>query len=147
LLLASCTSINFKTVDNFDASKYLGDWYEIARLENRFEKGCQQNKANYSIDKDGRFIVGKLKTAKAIGRMVGSPNQGKLKIAFFRPFYGDYNILKLDPTSYSLVVGSNYKYLWILSRNKTLDKKIQNDLISEAKKLGFATEKLIYVKH
>lgn len=163
ILLASCMGVpdNINIEDNIDANQYLGTWYEIARLDHSFERGLVNVTANYSLRDDGGIKVinrgynpatGKWK--EVIGKAYfvderhadGSYN-GKLKVSFFGPFYGAYNIIELDKPYYNYVMlcGPDKSYFWILSRTPQLPYPIKQHLISKAKELGFATEKLIYV--
>lgn len=142
-------------VQNFDVQKYAGKWYEIARTQNRFEKGCSNVSANYLLNKDGTlkvinkcFVNGKEKTAKGRAKFVGKSTVGKLEVTFFWPFYGDYNVVYLDGGYQNAIVdGGSDEYLWILSRQKNLDAKTLNFLLEKAKTNGFDVSKLIYVKH
>lgn len=157
-LLAGCVGIpdNLQAVRGFDAGAYLGTWYEIARLENPFETGLEQVSAQYSPRQDGGLDVlnrgydpakGEWKEAKGKAYFVESPAEGRLKVSFFGPFYGAYNILAWDPDAgYSLVCGSDRSYLWILARTRQLPGAALQKLIAQAKGFGFATEKLIFVK-
>lgn len=160
ILLGSCTGIpeNIKPVDNFVLEKYLGRWYEIARLDHSFERGLSKVSADYSLRDDGgvkvinRGYSEKDKQWKeAIGRayFVKSPDIGYLKVSFFGPFYGSYVIFELDHQKYqySLVCGPDRSYLWILARTQKIDDELKNILIAKAKALGFETEKLIFVAH
>lgn len=148
----SCKSTNIKVVDNFDVKKYMGTWYEIARLENSFEKGCSKAKANYTLRDDGGVDVvnscvkdGKQQVADGTAYFKVAPTVGSLKVSFFWPFYGSYNIIFLDKDyQYALVEGGSYNYFWILSRKPELDKKTLNMLLEKAKKFGFETKELIY---
>lgn len=159
-LFAGCTGIpeNIKPMDNFVLEKYLGRWYEIARLDHSFERGLTKVSADYSLRDDGgvkvinRGYSEKDKQWKeAIGRayFVKSPDIGYLKVSFFRPFYGSYVIFELDHEKYqySLVCGPDRSYLWILARTQKIDYELKNMLITKAKALGFETEKLIFVDH
>jgi len=157
-LLAGCVGIpaNVKPVQGFNANRYLGTWYEIARLENSFETGLEQITADYSLREDGGLRVlnrgydpakRRWKEAEGKAYFVGSPSEGRLKVSFFGPFYGAYNIINLDQDyGYALVCGPDYSYLWILSRTPHLPETVQNKLSAKAKELGFATDKLIFVK-
>ncbi|MEC4746903.1 lipocalin family protein [Methylomicrobium sp. Wu6] len=158
-LLASCTGIpkGMKPVDGFDVNRYVGTWYEIARLDQRFEKGLDNISAHYSLANDGGLEVlnqgqnletGEWKKAEGKAYFIEQPTVGRLKVSFFGPFYGSYNIIALDKQNYqySMVTGPNRSYLWILARTKTLPKKILDALIEDAKKQGFDTGKLIRVK-
>jgi apolipoprotein D and lipocalin family protein len=164
LLLTACMGVpeNVKVVNNVNASQYLGTWYEIARLDQSFERGLEKITATYSLKDDGGikvvnrgFNVAKNEWKEAEGKayFVDPPNAdktntGKLKVSFFGPFYGAYNIIALDANyQHVMICGPDKSYLWILSRTPQLAEPIKQSLIAEAKKLGFETEKLIYVKH
>ena len=160
LLLAGCsyTPQGVSAVDNFEMERYLGTWYEIARLDHRFERGLSQVSATYSLRDDGGVDVinrgydqQKLKWKEAKGRAYfkGDSDIAQLKVTFFWPFYGGYNVIELDHDAYSyaLVSGPDRKYLWILSRTPQLDESIVQQLLSTAKLLEFATESLIFVEH
>jgi apolipoprotein D and lipocalin family protein len=160
LLFVGCVSVpdGVEPVDHFQVERYLGKWYEIARLDHSFERGLTRVTAQYSQRKDGGIRVlnrgylaseGKWKEAEGKAYFVHGPEQGFLKVSFFGPFYGSYVILELDQQdySYALVCGPDKSYLWILARSPELDKNIINRLISRASSLGFDTGKLIFVKH
>ena len=163
-LLSACMGVpdNVKVVDNFVANQYLGTWYEIARLDQSFERGLEKISATYTAKDDGSikvvnrgFQVAKNEWKEAVGKayFVDPPNAnktntGKLKVSFFGPFYGAYNIIALDVNyQHVMICGPDKSYLWILSRTPQLAEPIKRDLIAKAKALGFATDKLIYVKH
>ena len=155
--LISCSTIpnGAKPVQNFDSNRYLGKWYEIARFNFRFERNMNKTTAEYSLNDDGTikvinsgFNYKKNKQAKAIGRakFVESPSIAKLKVSFFGPLYGSYNVIKLDEDyKYALIAGKNLDYLWILSREKTIPDDVKIEYINEAKRVGYRTEKLIWV--
>ncbi len=158
--LISCQTTappNAKPVTGFEVDRYLGKWYEIARLDHRFERGLTHITAEYSKNDDGTiavknrgYKVAESKWSEATGKakFAGDKNVGQLKVSFFGPFYGSYNIIELAPDySYALVVGPNTNYLWILAREPKLDPTVQQKLIDKAKSLGFDTESLIYVDH
>lgn len=160
IVLVSCVSMpdGVKPVDRFQVERYLGKWYEIARLDHSFERGLTRVTAEYSRREDGGIRVinrgylageGKWKEAEGRAYFVDRPDQGFLKVSFFGPFYGSYVILELDQQeySYALVCGPDKSYLWILARTPDLDKEIVNRLISRASSLGFDTGKIIFVKH
>ena len=158
LLLSGCAGVpdGITPVTGFQAERYLGKWYEIARLDHSFERGLEQVTAEYSPRDDGDIRVinrgyntNKQQWSEAEGRakFVGAKDVGQLKVSFFGPFYGGYNIVELDPNyQYALVVGNDRDYLWILSRTPQLDSVVQQRLVNKAKSLGFATEQLILVK-
>lgn len=160
LLLAGCVGIpdGVKPVDNFQLGRYLGTWYEIARLDHSFERGLTNVTAAYIMNDDGSvrvvnrgYSAGEKKWKQAEGKayFVESPDKGFLKVSFFRPFYGSYIILDLDHVNYSyaLVCGPDRSYLWLLARSPKIKDELKNTLIAKASSWGFATEKLIFVQH
>lgn len=140
-------------IKNFDLLRYLGEWYEVARIDNRFEKGLTQVSANYSLREDGGVkVVNKGWSAtkkdwkESIGKayFVESPQTGALKVSFFGPFYGGYNIIKLDDDyQYSLVVGPDKNYLWVLSRTPTMPAELLNQYLQFASELGFERQRIL----
>jgi len=158
-LLSGCaTGIpdGVKAVDNFDAGRYLGTWHEIARLDHSFERGLSNVSATYSAREDGGIKVvnrgydkakGKWRQVEGRAYFIDGRDQGRLKVSFFRPFYGAYNIFALDKDGYgyALVCGPDRSYLWILARERSLDKATLDSLVAKARRLGFDTEALIYV--
>ena len=159
-LLVSCggTPDGIEVVDDFELNRYLGTWYEIARLDHRFERGLSSVSANYSMREDGGVKVlnkgvdtdsGEWEEAIGKAYFIGDSDVGQLKVSFFGPFYGGYNIVELDKVGYeySMVVGPSKKYLWILARDPDLDPEVVKRLVDKAQALGFATEDLIYVSH
>lgn len=158
--LTGCVGLpdNVKPVENFQVERYLGKWYEIARLDHSFERGLNQITADYSLRDDGGvrvlnrgFSAAENKWEEAEGKayFVGEPDQGYLKVSFFGPFYGSYVVIELDHEhyQYALVCGPDKSYLWILARTPGLDENILNALIAKAAALGFDTGKLIMVEH
>lgn len=140
-------------VKNFDLSRYLGEWHEVARIDNQFEKGLSKVTANYSLRDDGGVkVVNKgwntnnKKWKESIGKayFVDSSNTGALKVSFFGPFYGGYNIIKLDDDyKYSLVVGPNKDYLWVLSRTPTMPSELLNEYLDFASDYGFDRQRVL----
>ncbi len=160
LLLTGCvrTPENIKPVDNFKIEKYLGKWYEIARLDHPFEQGLTRVTAEYILrDDDGLRVINrgysakenKWKEAEGKAYFVKGSNQGYLKVSFFGPFYGSYIVFELDHENYqySLVCGPNKSYLWVLARSPKIKEVIKDILVAKAAALGFDTSKLIYVNH
>ena len=160
ILLTSCVGIpeDVKPVNNFKLERYLGKWYEIARLDHSFERGLSRVTASYSMRKDGGVKVinrgysaekNTWKEAEGKAFFVEKNNLGYLKVSFFGPFYGSYVVFDLDHENYqySIVSGPDKSYLWILSRSPKINKNIKSILIQKAKELGFDTSKLIYVEH
>jgi len=156
-LLSGCLGIPDQAVPvrHFSLDRYLGTWYEIARLDHGFERGLSHVQAQYSLRDDGGLRVinrgyndaeGKWELVEGRAYFIGEPDVGRLKVSFFGPFYGAYNIVDLDQENYryALVVGPDTDYLWILAREPELDKSVLDVLVAKAKKLGFATDALIY---
>ena len=118
-----------------------------------FQKDCKNVKANYSLRDDKKIQVvnsctkistNEFKDAKAVAYSVDETNS-KLKVSFFRPFYGDYWILDLDKDyNYAIIGTPSKEYLWILSREKSMDKKTLNMLLEKIVNLGFDKSKLIF---
>lgn len=159
VFLANCTGIpeGLKAVEDFNINRYTGTWYEIARLDNRFEKGLEKISATYQLRDDGGVDVinkgwkeqtGEWNQVEGKAYFIDKPTIGRLKVSFFGPFYGGYNIIDLDKKdySYALVTGPDKSYLWILSKTKHLPEETQATLINKAKALGFKTDDLIFVK-
>ena len=147
----------FVPVENFDLSRYLGTWYEIARLDHSFERGLVKVTAEYSMRDDGKvrvvnrgYNLGKNEWKRAEGKakFKQSEDIGWLEVSFFGPFYAAYIILALDHENYSyaLVSGPNTSYLWILSRSPQLDEEIVQKLLAKAESFGFNTGELIFVE-
>jgi apolipoprotein D and lipocalin family protein len=144
-------------VGNFEVHRYLGQWYEIARLDHRFERGLQQVSAGYSLNPDGSLKVvnrgfatedGTWQEAEGRAVFVRGPDQGYLKVSFFGPFYASYVIFELDQAGYqyAFVSGADLDYLWLLSRTPTVSEALKAKFVAQAKALGFDTEALIWVR-
>ena len=146
-----------RPVEPFSLERYLGTWYEIARLDHSFERGLSRVTAHYSLDTDGSVRVvnrgyaeAKKQWQEAVGRALFAdrPDQGFLKVSFFGPFYGAYVIIDLDEHyRHALVCGPNTSYLWLLARTPTIPDPVKDRLVAKAASLGFATDALIFVKH
>ena len=142
---------SLEVVPHVELSKYLGKWYEIAHLPFKFEDGCSDITATYTLLKDGKVGVlnqciknGKAKAAKGKAKVIDKATNAKLKVTFFWPFYGDYWIIRLgNDYDYSVVGTPNRKYLWILSRNPKIDDKLFSQLIEFVKSKGFDIRSLI----
>ncbi len=165
-VLAFFTNISYATdivpISNFDSNKYVGIWYEIARLPNRFEKNCVAPiTANYSVNPDNNLeiiVVNKCNTkdkqpdiATGVAKFVELPTTGKLKVTFLPtwlrglPFgYGDYWILNTDYSQISVVGSPDHEYLWILARTENINQHQLKQAIDIAKEQGFDVSKLIY---
>ncbi len=158
-VLSACASIpkGAVAVKQFDKDKYLGKWYEIARLDFKFERNLNNTTANYSVNENGTikvdnqgYNVFKNEWVQAIGKakFAGEPDVAMLKVSFFGPFYSGYNVLAIDTEyKYALVAGKNLKYLWILSRETSVPDDIKAEYLKLAEQIGFNTAELIWVEH
>ena len=158
-LVAGCDQIpeGVTAVDGFDSDRYLGKWYEIARLDHRFERGLERVTATYSARDDGSIAVvnrgfdpakGEWKEAEGRAKFSGAPGTAMLKVSFFGPFYGGYNVLDLDPDyQIALVSGPTREYLWILARRPDPPREEVERVVRRAGELGFDTASLIYAAH
>lgn len=160
ILLSGCMGMpkNVTPIEDFDLNKYLGEWYEIARLDHSFERGLTNVTANYFLRDDGGVTVvnrgysvtdKSWKTAEGKAYFAKNKTVGYLKVSFFGPFYSSYVIFELDKEDYryAFVSGYNNSYLWLLSRTPTVDEEIKSRFIEKAKNIGFDTEALIFVEH
>ncbi|WP_299808232.1 lipocalin family protein [uncultured Shewanella sp.] len=158
-LLSGCTSLpsGIEPVTQFELPRYLGTWYEIARLDHSFERGLSQVTATYSMKDDGGvkvinrgFSESEQSWDEAEGKayFVDSPDIGHLKVSFFGPFYGAYVVYELDKQDYqyAFITSYNRDYLWLLSRTPEVNDALKMQFIEQANKLGFATEQIIWVK-
>ena len=155
--LLSCKTIkDLPTVKNVDIEKYSGQWYEIARLPNSFEKGLECVTAKYTVKKNGKIEVlnkgyssensGEFKTAKGTAWIPNAKYPGRLKVTFFWPFSGNYYIISLDKNyKYALVGDPSRKYLWILSRSRNLESTTYSKLLDIAKINGFDIKNIIKI--
>lgn len=144
-------------VGDFNLDRYLGKWYEIARLDHSFERGLEQVTAEYSLRDDGGvrvvnsgFSTKDNKWQEAVGKayFTGNPAEGHLKVSFFGPFYGSYIVFELDRQDYqyAFISGNSTAYLWLLSRSPAVSPELAERFIAHARKLGFDTNKLIFVR-
>jgi apolipoprotein D and lipocalin family protein len=160
LLLIGCyrTPEKVRPVHSFELERYLGRWYEIARLDHSFERGLERITAEYTLRDDGGIKVlnrgfskedNEWKQAEGKAYFVSDKNTGHLKVSFFGPFYGSYVIFGLDRKNYeyAFVSGPSLSYLWLLSRKPTVSEEVMRDFQVKAKSLGFETDKLIFVEH
>jgi len=160
MLAIGCTRVpaGLQPVTGFDSQRYLGKWYEIARLDHSFERGLTNITAEYAARPDGSISVvnrgydlraGKWREARAVARFRGEPTVASLKVRFFWPFWGGYHVIALDEKDYryAMVSGPSRSYLWILSREPSLAAPVMADLVNKAQQWGFAVEKLVHVEH
>jgi apolipoprotein D and lipocalin family protein len=144
-------------ISPFDVRKYLGTWYEIARLDYKFEHNLTNVTATYSLTDDGDLLVDNKgfspekqlwKESTGNAKFVKSPEEARLKVSFFGPFYAGYNIIDIDKHyKHALVVGNNLKYMWILSRTTSIPPVIKKRFLERAEELGYDTDELIWTKH
>lgn len=158
LALTACTGVpkGVETVDSVDPGRYLGTWYAIARLDHSFERGLSNVTATYSPRDDGGIDVlnrgyhdedGKWKQAEGKAYPLDEADWSRLKVSFFGPFYGGYNIIALDTDyQWAMVAGPTRGYLWILSREPTLPEPIITELVAKAQAWDFDVDELIYVE-
>lgn len=158
LLLTGCTSApkGIEPVQEFELSKYLGTWYEIARLDHSFERGLSNVTAEYSLREDGGVRVinrgysaeeGEWEQAVGKAYFVEDSDTGHLKVSFFGPFYGAYVVFNLDEDyQQSFVSGPDRSYLWFLSRTPTVSEADKQRFIQAARAKGFDTDELIFVE-
>ena len=156
--LAGCASTSdIAAVRDFDPDRYMGTWYEIARLPQYFERDLDEVKAQYTLNDDGtvrvvnsgvkngepKSITGKAKLKHPDAK----PQTGELRVSFFWPFYSDYRVIELAPDySYALVTAGSRDYLWVLARKPTMDKAQLDGILARAKALGFELDELEYPK-
>lgn len=155
-LLAACPHKpeGLEVVRDFEVERYLGRWHEVARLDNRFERGLVEVTAEYSRRKDGGIDVrnqgwdckvARWSAAQGRAYFVGAKDVGELKVSFFRPFYSSYNIALLDSDyRYAMVVGDERRYFWILARTPELSDDIRQQLLAQAVALGVDPSQLIF---
>lgn len=146
---------NVQPVANFDVQRYAGTWYELARIDHRFEKGLIDTSAQYSLNPDGTvkvvnrgFNPEKKEWKEAVGKaqFLGDPRTAALKVSFFGPFYGGYNVVRLsEDYRTALVVGDSLDYFWLLSRDKSIPDAQRQALLAEAARLGVDLNKVITV--
>lgn len=160
MLLGGCLGMpkTVQPVNNFELDRYLGTWYEIARLDHSFERGLTRIQAEYSLRDDGGvrvlnkgYSVENQAWQEAEGKayFVESPDQGYLKVSFFGPFYGSYVVFGLDQENYqyAFVSGPDTSYLWLLARTPQVAPEVLEAFKQAARERGFDTEQLIYVEH
>jgi apolipoprotein D and lipocalin family protein len=148
------TSASLTVVPYVDLKRYTGTWYEIARYPHRFQEGCVGSRATYILRDDGKISVlnecydktfsGKIRSAKGKAWVIDKKTNAKLKVSFFWPFSGDYWIIDLGKNyEYAVVGHPKRKYLWILSRTKTMERSVYEAILSRLKDKQYDTSKLI----
>lgn len=158
LMLSGCASIpdGPDPVTGFEVERYMGKWYEIDRIDNRYETGLSNVTAEYRMLSDGKIEVvnrgfhrrqNTWSVAKSVAWFEGSKDVGRLRISYGAPFPGTYRVLVVDSHyRYALVAGSDSDDLWVLSREPQLDKSIRDSLAAKAKEWGLPSDGLIYVE-
>ncbi len=144
-------------VTSFDSERYLGRWYEVARLDHSFERGLSNVSAEYQQRDDGAIRVlnrgfdtekGAWDDIEGVARFVDEATVGYLKVSFFGPFYGSYVVFELDPEyQHAFVSGPNRDYLWLLAREPVIPGDVRERFLQRADELGFDTQALIWVDH
>lgn len=154
--LAGCTGLpeGVQPVRGFDLERYLGTWYEIARLDHRFERGLEHVTATYTRRDDGGVDVvnrgydpvkGSWREARGHAYFIGDSDVASLKVSFFGPFYGGYHVFALDPDyRWALVSGPSRDYFWILARDPVLPDEVLTRLLATARQTGFDVDALIF---
>ncbi|HEY5714876.1 MAG TPA: lipocalin family protein [Psychromonas sp.] len=158
LVLSGCLGMpdSVKPVNDFELARYLGKWYEVARLDHSFERGLSQVTAEYILQDDGGVTVlnrgfssfeNKWREARGKAYFVNASDQGYLKVSFFGPFYGSYVVFELDKENYqyAFVSGPDSDYLWLLSRTPTVSSEVLEKFVAMSKERGFDTKQLIFV--
>ncbi len=158
-MLFSCSTIpkGITAIQPFNKNNYLGKWYEIARLDFKFERNLDNTTAEYSMNTNGTIKVvnkgyntktNKWKSATGKAKFVGSENVAMLKVSFFGPFYSGYNVIAIDKDyKYALIAGKSLKYLWFLSRETTLPVDVKKNYLELARSFGYKTDALVWVNH
>lgn len=155
-LLSACTGVpdGIEPVSELDQSRYLGTWYEIARLDHSFEEGLSQVTAEYTLNDDGSIgVINRGYNAEtgeweeAEGRAVFvEDNTGHLKVSFFGPFYASYIVFDLDKSyDTAYITGYNRDYLWLMSRTPEVSDQTLSEFREIARAKGFDLEELILV--
>lgn len=158
ILLAGCLGMpdQVKPVTGFEAQRYMGKWYEIARLDHSFERGMTQVTAEYTLQEEGGVKVvnrgylaesDEWNEAEGQAYFVEQPDTAYLKVSFFGPFYGSYVVFDLDKENYqyAFVSGPDLSYLWLLSRTPEVDESVMQRFLQQADRAGFDTDALILV--
>jgi apolipoprotein D and lipocalin family protein len=160
MLLAGCTGVpeGLTPVRPFALERYLGTWYEIARLDHRFERGLDDVTATYARNPDGSVAVVnrglerascRWKEAQGRATFLGAADSASLAVTFFWPFAGGYHVFALDTEAYgwALVSGPTRDYLWLLARRPDMPVAEREALIARARDAGFDVGSLILVRH
>ena len=144
-------------IDGFDVQQYMGKWYEIARLDFKYEKDLSHVSATYFLNKKGMIEVfnrgynykeKKWKEAQGKATFNDQKDKSALKVSFFGPFYSGYNVVMMDPDyETALVFGEKHDYMWILSRNKTIPEHVKQKFLDYAQQKGYNISQLVWTNH
>jgi apolipoprotein D and lipocalin family protein len=158
LSLVACTGKpeGIEPISAFDSERYLGKWYEVARIENRFEQGLSQVTATYTARDDGGitvvnrgFDMSEARWKEAIGKayFVDDRSSAHLKVSFFGPFYASYIAFHVGENyDHAFITGNSKDYLWLLSRTPSVSETTKADFLSQAQKLNFDLTNLVWVE-
>ena len=160
MFLKSCQSVkvpsDITVVDNFKAESFMGQWYEIARFDFKYEKDLSNVTANYSLNNDGsvkvlnkgyNYVKKEWEEKEGKAKFVLDETKGALKVSFFGPFYSGYNVVALDNNyETALVFGETKDYIWILSRKKTISEDVKKNYIEKAKQRGYDLNRLVWTE-
>ncbi len=146
-------TVDNSTVRSLDLERFMGRWYELARYDHSFERGMSHVSAMYMMTDSGKVLLvnegvrnGKKRSIRGRAKQPDASQPGRLKVAFFLWFYSDYYVMDIDPDyRYALVGSSSDKYLWILSRERTITDVVKGELLSKLRARGYDTDKLIFV--
>lgn len=146
-----------KAIEHFILEKYLGKWYEVARIDFKFEKNLNNTTAEYSLNENGsvkvlnqgyNYVDKKWTSSEGKAKFRGEESVAELKVSFFGPFYSGYNVIAIDKDyQFALVAGKNLDYLWILSREPKIPLHIKEEYLKIAKQVGYDVNRLIWVEH
>ena len=155
-VLTGCvTTSDIPAVQDFEPDRYMGTWYEIARLPQYFERDMNEVKAQYTLNDDGTIRVensgvrdGERKSITGKAKLKhpdAKPLTGELRVSFFWPFYSDYRIIELAPDySYAVVTAGSRDYLWVLARKPSMEKEQLDAILNRTMELGFDLGELEY---
>jgi len=148
MLAGASVQAPIQSVAMVDQSLFMGRWYQVARLPNRFQDGCAESYTDFSLRDDGQINVvntcrntkdGSLRQAKGLAWSADPANPGRLKVSFFWPLRSDYWIIGLGKEyQYSVIASSNRKYLWILSRSAAMNEDLYASIMKDVERQGFA---------
>jgi apolipoprotein D and lipocalin family protein len=146
-----------ETVRPFDLNRYLGKWYEIARIPQSFQKNCEKTTAEYSLRDDGsvrvlnrcfNVVSGEWKQAEGRATVPNRADPSKLKVSFFWPFSGNYWVIELGADyDYAVVGDPSREYLWVLSRQSSMDEVQLEEILARCEAKGFDTSRMVRTDH